>query len=120
MIVDRRKMREEIADLLAKFDTSPAPFPLPDLKMLPAGAPLSDWLTWLETLHPEEIELGLERVQEVLERLCPAATKACVPVAGTNGKGSCVAMPEALLRAADCASAYIPRRISSTTTNVSS
>ena len=60
---------------------------------------LSQWLTRLETLHPEEIELGLERVAEVARRLqllpvaCPV-----VSVAGTNGKGSTVAVLDALLR----------------------
>lgn len=62
---------------------------------------LADWLAWQETLHPKTIDLGLERVREVALRLdllpvgCPVIT-----VAGTNGKGSCVAMLEAMLRAA--------------------
>ena len=32
--------------------------------MLPAGTPLSDWLRWLETLSPTEIDLGLDRVDQ--------------------------------------------------------
>jgi dihydrofolate synthase/folylpolyglutamate synthase len=68
--------------------------------MLPAGAPLSEWLTWLETLHPEEIELGLERIQDVLGRLPLNRPEHVLLIAGTNGKGSCVAMTDALLRAA--------------------
>lgn len=62
---------------------------------------LDEWLSWQETLHPSEIELGLERVAAVLRRLQlsqPAFT--IVTVAGTNGKGSSVAMLEAILRAA--------------------
>jgi len=62
---------------------------------------LADWLTWQETLHPNEIELGLERVQLVLSRmaLCkPSYT--VVSVAGTNGKGSSVAMLNAIYSAA--------------------
>jgi dihydrofolate synthase/folylpolyglutamate synthase len=53
---------------------------------------LQQWLDWLETLHPSEIELGLGRVSAVAKRLniqsldCPVIT-----VAGTNGKGSTVA-----------------------------
>jgi len=69
--------------------------------MLPAGAPLSAWLTWLETLSPVEINLGLERVHEVLGRLSLDRPEHVLLVAGTNGKGSSAAMAEALLRAAD-------------------
>jgi dihydrofolate synthase/folylpolyglutamate synthase len=68
--------------------------------MLPAGSPLSTWLTWLETLSPNEIELGLERVREVLARLNLEFPEYVITVGGTNGKGSTVAMAGALLRAA--------------------
>ena len=68
--------------------------------MLPAGSPLSDWLTWLETLSPNEIDMGLERVRVVLERLELQIPPQVLLIAGTNGKGSCVAMANALLRAA--------------------
>ncbi len=67
--------------------------------MLPSGAPLSDWLTWLESLSPTEINLGLERVQLVLERLDLPRPEHVLLIAGTNGKGSSVAMTDALLRA---------------------
>ncbi|WP_444935389.1 bifunctional tetrahydrofolate synthase/dihydrofolate synthase [Microbulbifer sp. JMSA004] len=59
---------------------------------------LQDWLSRLEQLHPSEIELGLERVASVADALGiqkPAPT--VITVAGTNGKGSCVATMEALL-----------------------
>lgn len=68
--------------------------------MLPAGSPLSDWLIWLETLSPKEIDLGLDRVQSVLEHLSLELPEKVFLIAGTNGKGSCVAMIEALLGAA--------------------
>ncbi|MDH3305553.1 MAG: bifunctional folylpolyglutamate synthase/dihydrofolate synthase [Gammaproteobacteria bacterium] len=68
--------------------------------MLPAGSPLSDWLTWLETLSPKEIDLGLDRVQSVLQRLSIEIPANVLLIAGTNGKGSCVAMIEVLSRAA--------------------
>jgi dihydrofolate synthase/folylpolyglutamate synthase len=68
--------------------------------MLPAGAPLSAWLTWLETLSPNEIELGLERVQVVLDQLDLRLPKHVITVGGTNGKGSSVAITGALLRGA--------------------
>ena len=67
--------------------------------MLPDGAPLSDWLSWLETCSPNEIELGLERVHAVLERLELDRPRHLLLVAGTNGKGSSVAMTQALLMA---------------------
>lgn len=60
---------------------------------------LDDWLTWMQDLHHVEIDLGIERIRQVAERmdlLKPAAT--VVTVAGTNGKGSCIASLDALLR----------------------
>lgn len=64
---------------------------------------LDDWLRWLESHHPTEIELGLTRIRVVAERLnllTPSAR--VISVAGTNGKGSCVAACGALLKAAGC------------------
>jgi len=61
---------------------------------------LDDWLDWQQRLHPATIELGLERVARVLART--GWTPPLVPVitvGGTNGKGSCVALLEAMLRA---------------------
>jgi len=60
---------------------------------------LADWLVWLESLSPREIVLGLERVHAVLGRLALPRPVRVIHVAGTNGKGSSVAMLEALLRA---------------------
>lgn len=57
---------------------------------------LAEWLTWLETLSPRAIDLGLERVAEVLQRLQLSRPERLIHVAGTNGKGSSVAMLEAL------------------------
>lgn len=62
---------------------------------------LDEWLSWQEGLHPSEIDLGLDRVRAVLQALgheqlnCPV-----ISVAGTNGKGSSVAMLEAIYLAA--------------------
>jgi dihydrofolate synthase/folylpolyglutamate synthase len=63
---------------------------------------LNDWLKWQETLNPCEIELGLDRISAVLKQAglsnkfdCPLIT-----VAGTNGKGSVVAMLESIAQAA--------------------
>lgn len=58
---------------------------------------LQDWLSWQETLHPEEIDLGLQRIQEVWKRLCPEPDlPVVIMIAGTNGKGSCTAMLESV------------------------
>lgn len=59
---------------------------------------LGRWLDRLNTLHPREIELGLDRVAAVagaLDLLHPEPP--VVTVAGTNGKGSTVAVLDALL-----------------------
>ena len=62
---------------------------------------LQDWLQWLESCHPTEIELGLDRVGEVAARMSLTLNQCkVVIVAGTNGKGSCVASLNALLRSA--------------------
>lgn len=62
---------------------------------------LDDWLRWQETLHPRTIDLGLERVRTVLRRLQPKPpAQTIITVGGTNGKGSCVAFLDAMLRAA--------------------
>ena len=60
---------------------------------------LSDWLRWQETLHPLEVDLGLERVRAIAEncKLLPIKP-AVITVAGTNGKGSTVALLESVLR----------------------
>lgn len=62
---------------------------------------LEAWLAWQETLHPNAIELGLGRVAEVHDALgARSPAPIVVTVAGTNGKGSSVAMLESILRAA--------------------
>ena len=58
---------------------------------------LAEWLEYCEKLHAKPIDLGLERVREVAQRMeirfdCPVIT-----VAGTNGKGSTCAMAESIL-----------------------
>jgi dihydrofolate synthase / folylpolyglutamate synthase len=58
---------------------------------------LADWLATLETMHPKAIDMGLERVAQVKQRLgirfdCPV-----IIVGGTNGKGSTCAMLESIL-----------------------
>ena len=61
-------------------------------------ASLTQWLQRLETVHPMEIDLGLERVLTVAHTLQLLPLKQpVVTVAGTNGKGSTVAVMEALI-----------------------
>lgn len=66
---------------------------------------LDDWLPWLETLSPREIVLGLERVTAVLDVLALPRAERVINVAGTNGKGSSVAMLEALFANSGCKTA---------------
>jgi dihydrofolate synthase/folylpolyglutamate synthase len=62
---------------------------------------LEAWLGFLEALHPVTIELGLERVRQVYERLAPDFSgQQLIIIGGTNGKGSSVAMLSGILRAA--------------------
>ncbi|MBT4146802.1 MAG: bifunctional tetrahydrofolate synthase/dihydrofolate synthase [Gammaproteobacteria bacterium] len=59
---------------------------------------LKGWLDWQESLHPQSIDLGLDRVTRVFNALARSAHKKLVTitVAGTNGKGSSIAFLEAI------------------------
>ncbi len=61
---------------------------------------LPDWLTYLESLHPKTIALGLERVAQVKQWLNLQPDFPVIIVGGTNGKGSVCAMLESILHAA--------------------
>jgi dihydrofolate synthase / folylpolyglutamate synthase len=62
---------------------------------------LADWLQRLESLHPVTIELGLERVRAVYERMrIDFGQSKLIIVGGTNGKGSTCAMLTRVLMAA--------------------
>ncbi len=61
---------------------------------------LADWLAYLERIHPSAIDMGLERVTEVRDRLGLAPDFPIITVGGTNGKGSVCAMLEAILSGA--------------------
>ena len=69
--------------------------------VMPNTLDLNDWLDWLFAMHPTEIDLGIERVQAVAQKLgllpypIPVIT-----VAGTNGKGSSVTMLAAIYETA--------------------
>lgn len=62
---------------------------------------LAEWLAYQERINVHSIELGLDRVRRVWQRMGAAApARRVVTVGGTNGKGSTVALMEAMLRAA--------------------
>ena len=66
----------------------------------PVGSTLDTWLQYLETLHPNAIDLGLDRIREVAGRLSIQTNAVKIVVGGTNGKGSTCAMLESMLLAA--------------------
>ncbi len=60
---------------------------------------LSEWLSHIEQLHSKPIDMGLERMQEMLKRMAISFEKSTViTVGGTNGKGSTCAMLESIYR----------------------
>ncbi|MGL4893875.1 MAG: bifunctional tetrahydrofolate synthase/dihydrofolate synthase, partial [Shewanella sp.] len=65
-------------------------------------AALDEWLTYLLSIHPTEIDMGLTRVATVAQRLAllQLAPSKVVTVGGTNGKGTTCAMLENVLRLA--------------------
>ncbi len=63
---------------------------------------LSQWLDWVQNLHTVGIDLGLERIKTVYDRLFASQSwPYIITVAGTNGKGSCIALLESILVSAD-------------------
>lgn len=59
---------------------------------------LDHWLDFIGSVHPREIELGLDRVRRVAERMgLEKPAQSVVTIAGTNGKGSTVACLETIL-----------------------
>jgi dihydrofolate synthase / folylpolyglutamate synthase len=64
-------------------------------------ASLDQWLIYLESIHPAEIDLGLDRVLVVFRRLFRSNPSARILIiGGTNGKGSTVVALEKLLQSA--------------------
>ena len=57
---------------------------------------LSEWLAHCEQLHPQAIDMGLDRVRQVAQRMNLRLTMPVITVAGTNGKGSTCALLEAI------------------------
>ena len=62
---------------------------------------LAEWLAYQEQVHPHSIALGLERVRGAWQRMgAPVPARRVITVGGTNGKGSTVALLEAMLQGA--------------------
>ncbi|URI11857.1 bifunctional tetrahydrofolate synthase/dihydrofolate synthase [Aquincola tertiaricarbonis] len=61
---------------------------------------LADWLAHCERLHPKNIDMTLDRVRAVAQRLGIRFSVPVITVAGTNGKGSTCAMLEAIAQCA--------------------
>ncbi len=57
---------------------------------------LAEWLAHCERLHALSIDLGLERVRTVADRMQLRLNCTVITVAGTNGKGSTCAMLESI------------------------
>lgn len=63
---------------------------------------LDEWLDWQESLHTQEIDLGLERVQKVYRKLFPNGVPfQVITVAGTNGKGSTITFIDSIYQQSD-------------------
>src|SRR3546814_20081322 len=62
-------------------------------------ATLQEWLDYLESLHQTAIDLGLDRIRIVADKLNLTMPFVKITVGGTNGKGSTCAMLEAILLA---------------------
>ena len=59
---------------------------------------LQEWLDWQQTLHPQNIDFKLERIKSVYKKLnIKNVADKVIIVAGTNGKGSTVAILESIL-----------------------
>ena len=64
-------------------------------------SPLDSWVEWLLHLHTQEIDLGLDRISVVADFMqVKRPAPIVITVAGTNGKGSSVAMLSAIFNAA--------------------
>jgi dihydrofolate synthase/folylpolyglutamate synthase len=61
---------------------------------------LHDWLRYIESTHPTSIDLTLDRIKTVVERLHLNFSFPIITVGGTNGKGSTCAMLESIYKAA--------------------
>lgn len=57
---------------------------------------LAYWLSRIDSIHHNEIDLGLERLSQVVEKMSLYPSCPVITVGGTNGKGSTCAMLESI------------------------
>lgn len=62
------------------------------------GAGLNDWLAYIGKIHEKPMDLGLDRMKQMIARMGIEFTCPVFTVAGTNGKGSTCALLEAIMR----------------------
>lgn len=61
---------------------------------------LAEWLDYQQQIHARGIDMGLDRVRDVWQRMgAPRPAPVVITVGGTNGKGSTVAFIDSMLRA---------------------
>ena len=107
-MVPRKDLRDELATILRLLTNQPPyvrgdlPAPVEETQAAAAMTQSDRVLERLTSLHPKVIDLSLDRIERLLgalghpERRLPPV----IHVAGTNGKGSVVAMLRAGLEAA--------------------
>jgi dihydrofolate synthase/folylpolyglutamate synthase len=61
---------------------------------------LTDWLGYIESIHPSTIDLTLERTRIVIERLNLDVSFPILTIGGTNGKGSTCSILESIYKEA--------------------
>jgi len=61
---------------------------------------LNDWLGYIESTHPSSIDLTLDRIRVVVDRLDIKISAPVITVGGTNGKGSTCAILESIYKTA--------------------
>ena len=58
---------------------------------------LHDWLNYIERIHPKNIEMSLNRVNQVKSNLNFSISFPIITISGTNGKGSVCSILESIL-----------------------
>jgi dihydrofolate synthase/folylpolyglutamate synthase len=61
---------------------------------------LNDWIGYIESIHPSTIDLTLERIKIVIERLNLDISFPILTIGGTNGKGSTCSILESIYKEA--------------------